>query len=307
MLQAVTGGHREREDLISPKRMSPSECALESAHNNEQNNKALGFFRHSHCMAVLSHSIGSGTSFCLGAAPQILVRTASKCAPQPKSHQHLPVAAAGPAQAEGRSSHSRRAADPGDWNLANFVSKHERLQSGFGIGSKPGLTQLKVSNNFATHNLEIISHIANTITQKKNRQRMKGAVCENFRKGIVEKNTVTREAASNHHIIAGGYFIEQLAQLRKQLLKIAVQHKDVASADCKKSICKCSADPMGRRAMDRLNPGLGCRDLRQHFRRSISAAVIYENDFMNVLAIVAEHPLDQRANIHFFIATWNDH
>src|SRR5262249_28389193 len=129
----------------------------------------------------------------------------------------------------------------------------------------------------------------------------------NFQKGIVEKNTVTREAASYDHIVAGRRFIEQLAQLRKQLLKIAVQHKDVAPADCKKSIGECSADPVGRCAVNRLNPGLGCREFRQQFRRSISAAVIYGNDFMNVLAVVAEHSLDERTNIHFFVATGNDY
>jgi hypothetical protein len=74
----------------------------------------------------------------VGVARQILVRTSSKCALQPKFYQHLPVAAAGSTQAEGRNSHPWSAADPGDWNLANFVSKQEGLQSGFGIGGKAG-------------------------------------------------------------------------------------------------------------------------------------------------------------------------
>src|SRR5262245_59341128 len=136
--------------------------------------------------------------------------------------------------------------------MADFISKEQWLKSGFRIGGEAGLAQLKIGDDFATHDLEIVSHIANPMAEKKNCQRVERTVRENFQEWIIEEDTMPRETTSYNDVIAGCDLIEQLPQFGKQMLKVTVQHKHKPAADCTKSVNQRSAYAMRRAAMNRL-------------------------------------------------------
>src|SRR6516225_10441307 len=118
----------------------------------------------------------------------------------PQTEKHAPVTASYLRQPERRSTHTRRPVNPGDRHLLYFIAKQERLESYFRVCGESSLPQPQLVCNLLSHEFQVVCHISNSAPKQQHGDGVKSPIRDDLQKRIVQKHTVTREAASNHHI-----------------------------------------------------------------------------------------------------------
>lgn len=154
------------------------------------------------------------SNLCLGMMTrERVIRSDPKYRSEPEAGKDLPVAATDVGQAKRGDSHPRCAVNPGNRDLLDTISEHNRLETSFGIDREPALTQPKILHHFTAHDLQIVCYIANSPAEQENGAGMKRPVREDLQEWIIQKDTVAGKAASNYNIVAFGRRVEQITEL----------------------------------------------------------------------------------------------
>src|SRR6476660_5349661 len=130
---------------------------------------------------------------------------------------------------------------------------------------------------------------------------MKSTIRENLQEWIIEEDAVTGESASNRDITAFSGRIKEVTELWKKMLKVTVHREDISASGSRDPVGEGETDSVWGNTMQRFDPVILCRQLFDDFAGSIPTAIIYRNNFMNIIAVERQDSLRQRADIHLFI------
>jgi hypothetical protein len=114
---------------------------------------------------------------------------------------------------------------------------------------------------------------------------MESSISENLLERVIEQDTVARKAVLNHDIISLFSGVNQIADLRQQVLEVTIHGQHVPTRGGTISIRECVADTMGRQADHRLDPDVLLRQLMNDLRRAVPAIIVDGNNFVNILAV----------------------